>query len=74
MPVKSTAEYGIGIPRAHTFEDTDSGGVIVDSSCGSQSGSNDGGGGDKIVGEGVVQVALQKVISMRIAIRIEQVG
>jgi hypothetical protein len=41
-----------------TLEDTDGGGVVVDSPGGTESSGEDGGGGDEIVGEGVVQVAL----------------
>lgn len=42
----------------HTLEDSDGGGVVVDSAGGLEGGDNDRRGGDKIVGEGVVQVAL----------------
>ncbi len=38
----------------HTFKDPDSGRVVVDSSRGSQSCGDDGWGGNKIVGKGVV--------------------
>lgn len=41
-----------------TLEDADSGGEVVDSPGGAESSGEDGGRGDKIVGEGVVEVAL----------------
>lgn len=43
----------------HTFKHPHSSGVIIYASRGPQRGSDDGGGGDEIVGEGVVEVALQ---------------
>lgn len=43
-----------------TFEDPDGGGEIVDSSRGSQSGGDDGRRWDEIVGEAVVEVALER--------------
>lgn len=42
----------------HTLKDADGSGVVVDTSCGAKSGREDGGGGDQVVGKGVVQVAL----------------
>lgn len=42
----------------HTLKDADGGGVVVDTSCGAESGREDRGGGDQVVGEGVVQVTL----------------
>jgi hypothetical protein len=41
-----------------TLEDPDGGGEVVDSPRGTQGGRDDGGRGDEVVGEGVVQVAL----------------
>ena len=41
-----------------TLEDADGSGEVVDSPGSAESGGEDGGGGDEIVGEGVVQVAL----------------
>jgi hypothetical protein len=41
-----------------TLEDADGGGEVVDSPGGPEGGGQDGRGGDEIVGEGVVQVAL----------------
>lgn len=41
-----------------TFEDPDSSGKVVDSSRSSQSSCDDGWGGNKIVGEAIVEVAL----------------
>lgn len=43
-----------------TFEDPDGGGVIVDSSRGSQSGGDNGRRWDEVVGEAVVEVALER--------------
>ena len=40
------------------LEDSHGGGVVVDSSRGLEGGLYNGGGGDEVVGEGVVQVAL----------------
>jgi hypothetical protein len=47
-----------GRARRPTFKDSDGSGVVVDSASGLESGDNDRGGGDQIVGKGVVQVAL----------------
>ena len=44
-----------------TLEDADSGGEVVDAAGSLESGSENGGGGDEIVGESVVQVALISV-------------
>jgi hypothetical protein len=41
------------------LEDPNGGGEVVDSPRGPKGGGHDGGGGDEIVGEGVVQVALE---------------
>ena len=43
----------------HTLEYSHSRRIVVDSSRGSQGSGDDGGGGDEVVGEGVVEVALQ---------------
>ena len=43
---------------SRTLEDPDGGGVVVDSPGSPEGGGEDGGRGDEIVGEGVVQVAL----------------
>jgi hypothetical protein len=51
------AKRGI-IGETRTLEDTDSRGEVVDTPGSAESGGNDGGGGDEIVGEAVVQVAL----------------
>lgn len=48
----------VGVMVWHTLKDADGGGVVVDTSCGAESGREDRGGGDQVVGEGVVQVAL----------------
>jgi hypothetical protein len=45
---------------AHTLEDTDGSGVVVDTAGSLQGGAQDLNGGDEIVGEAVVQVALEK--------------
>ena len=42
----------------HTLENSDSRGEVVDTPGGAESSSDDGRGGDKIVGEAVVQVSL----------------
>lgn len=42
----------------HTLKDADGSGVVVDTSCSAESGREDRGGGDQVVGKGVVQVAL----------------
>lgn len=42
----------------HTLENTDGGREVVDTAGGLQGGSEDLNGGDEIVGEAVVQVAL----------------
>lgn len=42
----------------HTLEDSDRSGEVVDAAGGAESGNDDGGRGDEIVCEGVVQVAL----------------
>ena len=44
---------------SRTLENSDSRGKVVDTPGCSESGSDDGGGGDKIVGEAVVQVSLE---------------
>jgi hypothetical protein len=46
-----------GVGR-RTFEDSDGGGEVVDSTGSLESGNDDRRSGDQIVGEGVVQVAL----------------
>lgn len=48
----------IRIQLTHTFEDTDSSAKVVDPSGGLEGSGDDRGGGDEIVGEGVVEVAL----------------
>lgn len=45
---------------AHTLEDTDGSGEVVDAAGSLQGGAEDLNGGDKIVGEAVVQVALEE--------------
>ena len=42
----------------HTLKDADGSGIVVDTSCGAESGCEDRGGGDQVVGKSVVQVAL----------------
>lgn len=42
------------IRRESTFEDPHGGGEVVDSPCGFQGGGDNGGGGDEVVGEGIV--------------------
>jgi len=42
----------------HTLEDPDGGRVIVDAASGPEGSGENGGGGDQVVGESVVQVAL----------------
>lgn len=49
---------------SHTLEDAHGGGVVVDAAGGAQRGGDDGRGGDQVVGEGVVQVALVLVGNM----------
>jgi len=44
------------------FEDAHCGRVVVDAAGGAESGDDDGRGGDQIVGECVVQVALWGVL------------
>ena len=46
------------IGETRTLEDTDSRGEVVDTPGSAESGGDDGGGGNEIVGEAVVQVAL----------------
>jgi len=46
----------------HTLKDTDSGRIVVDTAGGFESRDDDGGGGDKIVRERVVQVALEQEV------------
>lgn len=53
----------VGAGRSNTFKDADGGGEVVDPSCGLQRCDDDGGGGDEVVGEGVVEVALRGRIS-----------
>ena len=45
--------------RKHTLEYPDGGREVVDAAGGSEGGDDDARGGDKIVGEGVVEVTLQ---------------
>jgi len=47
-------DYVVWRLSLRTLEDSDSGGIIVDTASGAKSSDNDGGGGDKIVCEGVV--------------------
>lgn len=49
---------GLMITGQNTLEDPHGGGEIVNTSGGLEGGNDDGGGGYKIVGEGVVEVAL----------------
>lgn len=49
----------------HTLEDADGGGKVVDSPGGLQSGGDNGRGGDQVVSEGVVEVALLELVSVR---------
>jgi hypothetical protein len=44
--------------ETHTLEDSDSRGEVVDTPGSAESGGDDGGGGNEIVGEAVVQVTL----------------
>lgn len=46
--------------KGRTLEDTNGGGEVVDPSSGFESSDDDGGRGDEIVGEGVVQIALRR--------------
>lgn len=46
------------IQLRHTFEDTDSSAEVIHSSGSLEGSGDDRGGGDEIVGEGVVEVAL----------------
>ena len=52
-----------GLEGQITFENADGGREVVDPPCGLQGSDNNGGGGDEIVGEGVVEVALQNCVS-----------
>ena len=45
---------------AHTLEDTDGSGEVVDTASSLQGSAEDLNGGDEIVGEAVVQVALNR--------------
>jgi hypothetical protein len=47
-----------------TFEDTDGGGEVVDAAGGLEGSGEDLDGGDEIVGEAVVQVTLQRTVSV----------
>lgn len=49
-----------GEERVRTLEDTDGGREVVDTASGLQGSSEDLNGGDKIVSEAVVQVALKE--------------
>ena len=44
-----------------TFEDSDGGGEVVDSAGSLEGGGHDADGGNEIVGEGVVQVSLERI-------------
>lgn len=46
----------------HTLEDADSGGKVVNTASSLQGRGEDLDGGDEIVGEAVVQVALERAI------------
>ena len=46
--------------QVRTFENADSSSKVVDSPGGLEGGGDDGGRGDEVVGEGVVEVALEK--------------
>jgi hypothetical protein len=43
---------------SHTLENSDGRGEVVDTPGSAESGGDDGGGGDEIIGEAVVQVSL----------------
>lgn len=49
---------------AHTLEDTDGSGEVVDTASSLQGSAEDLNGGDEIVGEAVVQVSLAIVSSL----------
>lgn len=51
---------GFACCTLRTFKDADGSGKVVDSAGGLEGSGDDGGGGDEIVGEGVVQVALRR--------------
>lgn len=65
MPVRGVLviglnwEFGIGW-LAHTLEDADGSGEVVDTAGSLQGSAEDLNGGDEIVGEAVVQVALHR--------------
>ena len=52
----------------HTFEDTDSGGEVVDTTSSTEGGNNHGWRGDEIVSEGIVQVTLWQLMDPELAI------
>ena len=54
----SLGDGEIEIQLTHTFEDTDSSAEVIHSSGSLEGSGDDRGGGDEIVGEGVVEVAL----------------
>ena len=49
----------VAMGEKHTLEYPDGGGEVVDAPGGSEGSDDNAGGGDKIVGESVVEVALQ---------------
>lgn len=52
--------------RVTTFEDAHGGGEVVDAAGGPEGGGQDLDGGDEIVGEAVVEVALDRCVSVRV--------
>ncbi len=57
----------VGLGWVHTLEDADGGREVVDSPGSLEGGGEDGRGGDEIVGEGVVQVALLSEGELRVS-------
>ena len=55
---RADGEASFQLTKKHTFEDTDGSAKVVDPSGGLEGGGKHRGGGDEIVGEGVVEVAL----------------
>ena len=59
LPENHVPEYTrVGCSEKRTLENSDSRGEVVDTPGSAESGSDDRGGGDEIVGEAVVQVSL----------------
>jgi hypothetical protein len=51
----------VGCSEKRTLENSDGRGEVIDTPGSAESGSDDRGGGDEIVGEAVVQVSLQDI-------------